>query len=180
MNPPLRYAPLMDTQQAPENESLRLELQEAIVTYRHWVSQLTQMTGFFIAGTVILVSYGFTQKIAAILLFAAPAPILILLTYVVVASVASPVLELILRLERRLQIRENSLGTTYVQSHLGSMAADIGNIEDYTDEEVRRLRLHPSRRRLFWAPVPIILYVSTLFLLGLFVLSITVFHYRFM
>jgi hypothetical protein len=52
-----------------------------------------------------------------------------------------------------------------------------GRIEDLDDEEVRNLR--PKWESL-WAPIPIILYVVTALQVGVFVLSLTVFHYRFM
>ena len=72
----------MVTREAPDNESLRLELQEAIITVRHWTSQLTQMAGFVATGDILLISYEFSQKVAAILLFASSFPMVILLILV--------------------------------------------------------------------------------------------------
>ena len=77
----LRYASFMVAPEAPDNESLRLELQEAIVTYRHWVSQLTQVTGIIATADVVLLSYGFSQRLAVILLAASTGPIVILLIF---------------------------------------------------------------------------------------------------
>jgi len=48
----------MVTPEAPDNESLRIELQQALETYRHWISQLTQASGFFITADVALASFG--------------------------------------------------------------------------------------------------------------------------
>jgi hypothetical protein len=70
----------------PDNEALRLELQEALATYRHWVTQLTQVVGFTVAADVVLISYAFSQRLAGILLFASAVPILILVMYMVVGS----------------------------------------------------------------------------------------------
>lgn len=164
--------------EAPDNESLRLELQEAIVTYRHWLSSLTQITGFIATGDVVLISYGFSQKLAAILLVASGTPMLLLLMWAQQQSIASPLVNLILRIERKLLIRKDSLGAIFVRTHPPSTALALGSgIEDLTDEEVRHLT--PWRYPL-WGPIPIILYASTLVQVGLFVLSLTVFGYRFM
>jgi hypothetical protein len=168
----------MITPEAPDNESLRLELQEALGTYRHWVSQLTQVVGFFVAADVILISYGFSQRLAAILLVASGIPMLILVMYMTVGSIASPLINLVLRIERKLLIRTDSLGATYVRTYLRS--ADLalgGHIEDLSDEEVRRLNLKWDS---FVSPIPIILYIATLGQVIVFVLSLTIFHYRVM
>jgi len=131
----------MVAREAPDPESLRLELQEAIVTYRHWLSQVTQISGFIIAGTTILVSYGLTQKIAAILLIVIPAPMLILLEYLVVGSIAVPLGGLILRLERRLHLPGDSLGATYSLTYQRAMIRVPEKLEDNTDGELRHQRI---------------------------------------
>jgi hypothetical protein len=180
LNRMLRYTSFMVAREAPDNESLQLELQEAIVTFRHWASQLTQTAGFVATGDVLLISYGFSQKLAVILLVASAAPMVILLLMLLVRSINSPLISLILRIERKLLIREDSLGATYLRTLLPSMATALGTIEELNDEEVRRLNLRLSRQHWLWEPLPIILYTVTIAQVGLFVLSLTVFHYRFM
>jgi hypothetical protein len=164
--------------ETPDNESLRLELQQALGTYQQWVAQLTQLNGFIIAADVALLSYGFSQKLAAILLVASGAPMLILSMYILIGSIASPLVNLILRIERGLNIREDSLGATYVHTYFRSRSPTLGSrIEDLSDEQVRQLNLKWEK---FWGPIPIILYAATIVQVGLFVLNLTVFHYRFM
>ena len=98
--------------------------------------------------------------------------------YILVGSIASPLVNLVLRIERRLQIREDSLGATYVHTYFRSMTPTLSSrIEDLSDEEVRQLDLKWEN---FWGPMPIVLYAATVVQVGLFVLSLTVFHYRFM
>lgn len=168
----------MDGPASPDNESLRLELQQALGTYQHWVTTLTQVNGFLTAADVALISYGFSQRLAAILLVASGAPIGILAMYILVGSIASPLVNLVLRIERRLQIREDSLGATYVHTYFRSTTLTLGSrIEDLSDEQVRHLPLEWEK---FWGPIPIVLYAATVVQIGLFVLSLTVFHYRFM
>lgn len=168
----------MAVPETPDNESLRLELQEALGTYRQWISQLIQICGFAVAADVVLVGYGFSQKLAAVLLVASVVPILILVMYVVVGSIASPLVDLVLRIERRLLIRRDSLGATYVNAYFRSMPpSQSARIEGLDDEEVRHLDLEWD---YFWSPIPMILYVASLAQVGVFVVSLTVFHYPFM
>jgi hypothetical protein len=142
---------------APEtrdNESLRMELQEALVTYRQWASQLTQVAGIFVAADVVLVSYGFSQRLAAILLVASIVPMLILVMYMVIGSVNRPIVNLVLRIERKLLIQEDSLGAVLAQTWF--------------------------KWESLWSTVPITLYAATAVQIGIFVLSLTVFHYSFL
>ena len=130
-----------------------------------------------VAADVVLISYAFSQRLAGILLLASAVPILILVMYMVVGSIACPLVGLVLRIERRLLIREDSLGATYVHTYFRSMASVLsGRIEDLDDEEVRHLPLKWDSLR---SPIPLILYVSTLGGIVIFVLCLTVFHYRF-
>lgn len=181
LNPLLRYPSFMDAHDAHAEQSMRMELQEAIGTYRHWISQLTQLTGFFLAANGLLLGYGFSQKIAGILLVASFAPVFILIMYLVILTFAGPVISLILRLERKLKIREDSLGATFVRVHyIRSEIPPPGIIEDLSDEQVRDLNLTRPWQDSCLDPIPIILYVCTVAQIGLFVASLTVFHYRFM
>ncbi|HEX9517813.1 MAG TPA: hypothetical protein VF940_16755 [Streptosporangiaceae bacterium] len=164
--------------EAPENESLRLELQEAITEFRHGASILTQAGGIIATGDVLLLSYGFSQKVAAILLVASISPMGILLIYLIVSSIAGPLVGLILRLERKLLIQEDSLGATYLRSHMRSVAATLGDIENLDDEQIRALDLSTLKGQLGKA-IPISLCAATIAQVGLFVLSLAVYHYRF-
>jgi hypothetical protein len=166
---------------APEgsdDESLRLELQEALVTYRQYISQTNQLTGFFIAADVALVSYAFSQRVAVILLVGSAFPLLMLVSYIVTTPIVSALNSLVLRIERRLRIRKDSLGATVARTVPARMIPAVGShIEDLNDEEVRHLNLSWEWRL---GVLPIIFYVGTVIHIVLFVLSLTVFHYRFM
>ena len=180
LNPILRYASFVDAHDTPDKESMQLELQEAIATYRHWISQLIQLTGFFLAANGLLIGYGFSQRIAGILLLASFSPVFILIMYLVILTFAGPVVGLIVRIERKLKIREYSLGATFIRVHYIRSEIPPSGIEDLTDEQVRGLNLTRSWRDSSLDPIPIILYVCTVAQIGLFVVSLTVFHYRFM
>jgi hypothetical protein len=164
--------------EAPDDESLRIELQEALVTYRQYASQFIQTAGILIAATVALVSYAFTQRIAVILLVATAFPIYILVSYTTTASIVGPLNDLVLRIERRLRIREDSLGATLARTTPAKMIPAAGShIEDLTDEELRHLNL---KWELRWSVIAIQAYAGIAIQIVLFVLSLTVFHYRFL
>jgi hypothetical protein len=174
----LRYASFMVAPEAPDNESLRIELQEALESYRQYISHWVQGTGFFTAADVALVSYAFSQRIAVILLVASTFPMLMLVTYMTTATIGSGLINLVLRIERRLRIRKDSLGATVARTVPAKMIPAVGgHIEDLSDEEVRHLNLRWEWR---WGVLPIVFYAATAIHIVLFVLSLTVFHYRFM
>jgi hypothetical protein len=168
----------MVTPEAPENESLRIELQEALVSYRHWSSQFTQATGFLITADVVLLSYGFSQRSAAILLVASVVPLVVLVYYMAIDSFIRPLITLILSIERSLLIQKDSLGAVIARTYLVKITPGLGSrIEDLTNEEVRHLNF---KREPLRSAVPIALCAATLVQIGLSVLGLTVFHYRFM
>jgi hypothetical protein len=164
----------MVARKAPDNESLQLELQEAIVTIRHWYTLLIQTAGFVIAADAVLISCGFTQKLASILLLVSIIPIAILLTYLIAWSLINPLVSIALRVERTLLIREDSLGAVLARTVLRSKAPAFGPIGELNDEEMRKLKIITSRRRRLWRPVPIILYVATAGQMSLFVIAFKV------
>ena len=170
----------MVAQETPDNESLRLELQEALAAFQHWTSQLTQTAGFVATGDVVLISYGFSQKLAGILLVASALPVALLFVYLMIGNYIVVLVGLIPKIERRLQIRGDSLGATYMWVGARSMGFAYGAIKDLSDEEVRRLDLGLSWHHLLKTPFPILLYAAAIAQVGLFVLGLTVFQYRFM
>jgi len=164
--------------EAPDNESLRIELQEALESYRQYLSQWIQSLGFLTAADVALISYAFSQRVAVILLVGSAFPLAMLGSYIITATFGSGLINLILRIERRLRIRQDSLGATIARTIPAKMIPAVGShIEDLNDEEVRRLNLRWEER---WGLLPIVFYAAIALHIVLFVLSLTVFHYRFM
>jgi hypothetical protein len=164
--------------EAPDDESLRIELQEAQVTYRQYTSQLTQTAGIFIAADVALTSYAFSQRIAVILLAGSAFPIFILVVYMMTASIVGPLIDLVLRIERRLRVRKDSLGATLARTAPAKIIPAVGShIEDLNDEEVYHLNL---KWELRWSVISIMIYAGFAIQIVIFVLSLTVFRYRFL
>jgi len=69
---------------------------------------------------------------------------IILAEYTVIGSAASPLINLALRVERRLLIRKDSPAATFVRAQFGMIPA-VNHIEDLNDESVRHLTLNGNR-----------------------------------
>jgi hypothetical protein len=169
----------MDSQETPDAESLRLELQEALTTYRHWTTQAIQIAGIMITADALLITFGFSQRLAGVLFLASAMPISVVLVYVMIYSGTAPIIILAMRLERRLQFHGDSLAVTFARIHLKPLMAGRVSVETPDTEGLLNLDKNPSRRWL-WQRVPIVLYAVTMIQIGLAILSLTVYHYRFM
>jgi len=174
-----RYDRPVTNRDTPDAESLRLELQEAMVTFRHWTSQTTQAAGFIATADVVLLTYGFTQKKAIVLLLASALPIIVLQIYVQTLNAAASLIRFALNVERKLLIREDSLAATYVRLHLRPLASKLAVIENINDKDLRNLDLNLSWR-WFRKRVPTTLCAASIAQLGLFVFSLVALNYRFM
>jgi hypothetical protein len=175
----LRYDLSMPTSDVQNRESLRLELQQALETFQNWTTQATQAFGVMITGGVVLVTYGFAQRLAGILFLASMLPIAALLVYLQITSATAPLIILSIRIERKLGLTE-SLAATYARTHLGPLVASFRSIENLTDDQLRNLDQDFSIRPLLTKLVPILLYATATISAGLAVISLTVYHYNFM
>jgi hypothetical protein len=169
----------MDTRKSPDNESLRLELQEALITFRHWTTQGNQAAGVVATGDVLLITYGFSQKLAGVLFLASVLPLAILLGYLQIMSAAAPIIILAMRLERRLSIRDVSLAATYAKTHLRPLTSRFPSIDSLNDGELIDLSQCLSMRYWLRKQVPIVLYAATAIQIGLAILSLTVYGFKF-
>src|ERR1700733_8642105 len=97
----------------PDSESLRLELQEAIATFRHQISLLIQAVGFIAAAGSILLAYGFSQKLSSALLVASLMPLGILLSYYTIMTGLAPICYVAMRLEAKLSLFDEPLMTIW-------------------------------------------------------------------
>jgi hypothetical protein len=163
---------------APDADSLRLELQEALATFRSWTTQATQAFGVLVTGDALLITYGFSQRLAAILFLASGLPVGVLLLYLQTMSTAAPLVIFAARIERSLSIKE-SLAAVYARSHLRPFAKAM-NIDSLSDAELRGLDVDISWGSWIGKRIPKLLYFTILIQVGLAILSMTVYHYKFM
>jgi hypothetical protein len=127
-----------------------------------------------------LLAYGFSQKIAGVLFLASAMPVLVLLVYLLVMSAAAVIIITAVRLERELSIHENSLAVTYAKLHLEPMLSRFGSIETLTDGELLSITQNLSYRLWSRKSIPLILYAAIAAQVILALVSLTIYHYRFM
>lgn len=115
----------------PSPESLRLELQEAIATFRHQWAQLVQAGGVIVTADALLLGYGFAQKLSSILIVASLMPLAALSSYITTMTGLVPVCYVAIRLEEKLSLDDVPLIGTWVKPR-GDLPAAL---RDFTQRE---------------------------------------------
>jgi hypothetical protein len=164
----------MSKESEPADESLRLELQEAAGTLRHQMQLLTQAASFIATADSVLTAYGFAQKHSGILLVASVMPLFMLVAYVEIMTHAAPFAYVGIRLERKLRLRDSPLLETYARARLAPLFKMTDRVSDL-DESILYLRSRWLKMRS-----PKLIAIVFAGQLGLFLISVTVFHYSFM
>lgn len=164
----------------PDAESLRLELQEAITTFRHQIALILQLLGVIVTADSVLVAYGFTQKQSGILLIASLMPIAALLVFGSITHGLVPISYTAMRLEERLSLHHAPLITTWVKNRDDLPFAVLGNVDDWSDPKVEEVISSTSRwffLRSYKSHILLIIFVLQILL---FIITIVFSHYRFM
>ena len=116
----------------PSPESLRLELQEAITTFRHQTAQFIQALGVIVTADSLLLGYGFAQKLSSVLLVASLMPLAALYLYIITMTGLVPVCYVAIRLEQKLSLDDVPFIGTWVRerSDLPAAISDFGHLKD--------------------------------------------------
>ena len=170
----------MTGQESSNAESRQLELREAITAFHSQLAMLVQALGIVITADALLLAYGFTQKLSAILLLASLLPIAMLVMFLETMTVLVPITYVAVKLERSLSLHEAPFIETYTQSRQGLFpllfdgAKDIDALKDqgFTPKIPFRYLLRDRKTALLVA--------ASIVQLCIFVISITVYHYRFL
>lgn len=131
----------------PSDESLRLELQEAIATFRHQIVQLVQALGFSITANSVLLVYGFSQRLAAVLLAASLVPIATLFIYIQIMTGLLPICYVAIRLELKLSLRQDPFIGTWARMRKDLPFSSLANLTDLEDPNIRDSMLNVSPRQ---------------------------------
>ena len=127
----------------------------------------------------MLITFGFSQRLAGVLFLASALPVAILLGYLQIMSASAPIILVAMKLERKLLIRHDSLAVTYAKVHLRPLLSRYGSVEDLDEEKLLSLEQNLSKRFWLRKQVPLALYAATIIQIGLAILTLTVYHYRF-
>jgi hypothetical protein len=159
---------------APDRDALCVELQEALGSVRHWQMLGIQTAGFIIAANVVLIGYGFTQKHAGVFLIASSLWVILLGVHIAGLSSSTNQIALAIRIEDELHICEmQSLARIYARNYLRSAGPQL-EAAIAQGPRGRNLSL-----KLLITPAAIVFYAFSLGGLGLFVLCLVLYNYRF-
>jgi hypothetical protein len=172
---PLALGPMVDLKSV-DPETLRLELQEAIITFRHQIGLLIQMFGIAVTADSALIAYGFAQQRSGIFLAASFPPIAVAVIYFAIITGLIPIAFAIMELERAFSLREEGFMTRWIMSR-----------HDLPFRILRKRGVVANAEALPSRPSYLIKDPKMLILAGtfavqffVFMISLTVYHYRFM
>src|SRR5580693_6113065 len=121
----------------PGAESLRLELQEAIATFRHQIAILVQALGITVTADSILLGYGFAQRLSSVLLVASLMPLAALFIYIQIMIGLIPISFIAMRLEWKLSLREDPFIGTWARMRRDLPFSSLVNIGELEDPKIR-------------------------------------------
>jgi hypothetical protein len=170
----------MPDSQPADPESLRLELQEAIVTFRNQIGLLTQIFGIVITADSALIAYAFSQKKSGIFLVASLMPFATGIVYFAITSGLIAIAYIIIRLEKKLLLGEDAFMTTWILARRDLPFRSMLSIEDLGKPEVRNSVLQSQPLYLLTDPKMLTLVGVFALQLVVFVLSLVVYHYPLM
>jgi hypothetical protein len=163
-----------------DEESLRLELREAIATFREQAGRMTQGIGFVVTADSLLLAYGFSQKESGILFIASLMPVLALAIFFHFLRVSEPVVYVAMVLERQLRLDDVPLIGIHAKKGFKQVHALVANSLNPADESVSDSVLALSYKDWVNRPIAHVLYCIFVAQLLLFAISMAVYGYRFM
>jgi hypothetical protein len=118
-------------------EAQRIELQEAIVTFRQQATLGVQIAGFLAAADSLLLVAGFAQHMSSIFLVACFMPIILLVTYIEILKSAMAVGYVAMILERKLGLLATPLATIFSWRILYGTMPEVNDLPDLTEASAR-------------------------------------------
>ena len=170
----------MISQGSSDAESRRLELKEAITAFHSQLAMLVQSIGIVITADVLLLAYGFTQKLSAILLLASLLPIAMLIMFLETMTVLVPITYVAIKLERSLSLQEAPFIETYAQSQQGLFPTLFDGAKNVDALKAQGFAPKIPLQSLLKDRKTALLVAAFTAQLCIFVISVTVYHYRFL
>jgi hypothetical protein len=168
------------TPHQPAAESLRLELQEAITTFRHQIALLIQALSVLVTADSALLAYGFSQKQSGVFLVASLMPIAALSVFIAIMYGLIPIAYAGMRIEEQLSLHQAPLIIGWVKVRKDLPFAAFKNVDDWSSPEIERAISRTSPSYLLRSYKSHLLLIAFLVQLSLCIISKTIFHYRFM
>jgi hypothetical protein len=165
---------------SPDSESRRLELQEAIATFRHQTALGTQAAGIILTADSLLIAYGFAQRVSGILLIASLMPLLVQAVSVVLLDASLPFIYTALVLEQELGLKTAPLVGIFTRKLLKPVNSVVADCDDLSDSAVCDAVLGIPWRAWLRGRTAMAYYCAFGAQFLLFVVSLAIYDYRFM
>jgi hypothetical protein len=165
-------------------ETIRAQMQHSYETLRAGVALAIQLCGFLAAANVVLLGYGLTQRHAGFLLLGSLMPLLMALAGWQIIVHAIPVVYVAIKAERTLAPNASTLYSTYLAIKGPDFLRRINELiasEENMEQSIKLRRLASLRasgvhRSVIAAAVGF----GAVSQLGLFVVALTVFDFKFL
>jgi len=138
------------------------------------------MAGFIATADSVLLAYGFAQKESGILLIASIMPLILLVSYLEIYLSTVPVIYVAISLEKELGLGDDALVRTFARTNLRDIYSAINTNSDLKASEALDSVVHNLRWTLLNKRPGHVLILIFIAQLGLFLVSIYSYHYRFM
>jgi hypothetical protein len=165
---------------SPDNESLRLELKEAITAFHAGITLMAQSLGILITANILLLAYGFSQRRSGILLIASLTPVAMFVLYIDILATLVPISYVAVTLEKKLSLQDAPLIGTYAKSRQGLVPALFSDIDKPEVLAARGFVPNIPFRFLVRDLKSLLILLSFVLQICLFAVSIIVFDYPFM
>jgi hypothetical protein len=164
-----------------DRDALRVQMQQAIETFRHQSTLFVQSAGFLIAADALLFGYGVAQKKAVPLLIASLTPLAIFIVLMLVLSHGLPVAYVAVSSEQRLLPKETTLAETYLMSKYPIAYSWIESAIKAGQNERNQMLANPPARGLLGTKALVVpLAIGSITQLALFFVAQFAFNYPFM
>jgi hypothetical protein len=139
-----------------------------------------QAAGVVLTANTLLLAYGFAERVAGILLIASAMPLLVQGVRIVLMEASLPFVYTALVLERELELDSAPLMGTFALKALKPVTTILGDDCDVSDAAARDAVLGIPLRAWLRGRVSMTYYCGSAAQLLLFIVSMAVYHYRFM
>ena len=170
----------MTIQQPPDTETLRIELQEAIITFRAQITLLVQIAGVLATADALLLGYGFAQRQSAIFLVAGLLPVVLLVVGLEFARYVAPIIYVAMRIEQELGLRATSLVSLFAMRAFRRVLPTGDGLTDVGAAEIAQLILEMSPAVILRSRAAYVAYGVIIVQFGLFMLATFSAGYHFM
>lgn len=164
----------------PDTEALRIELQEAITTFRAQITLLVQIAGVIATADALLLGYGFAQRQSAIFLVASLLPVVLSVVGLEFTKYALPVIYVAMKIEDDLGLHAAPLVSGLARRMFRSALRTGRGLAEEATAEIPELIRGLQPRVMLRSHAAYVMYIVFVIQLSLFLVATFSAGYHFM